>query len=174
VTDTNIRAARQADVKRLAELARKTFADAFGHSFAASDLAAHLASELSDACFERYLDDDTILVAEQGDRLIGFIQFGRAKAGMHESASPDDFVLRRVYVLDAFQGQGIGSRLIDLARSEPEMSGAPGIFLDVWEENVAAQSLYRRYGFETVGRRAFKVASGTTTGSDLIMVRRAR
>src|SRR3979411_3265779 len=97
---TTIRKAAQADVLRLAELARKTYADAFGHTFADSDLAAQLTSELSDARFERHLDVDTFLVAESGTRLIGFIQFGRAKAGTHESASPDDFELRRVYVLD--------------------------------------------------------------------------
>jgi ribosomal protein S18 acetylase RimI-like enzyme len=169
---TTIRKAAQADVLRLAELARKTYADAFGHTFAGSDLAAQITSELSDTRFERHLDVDIFLVAESGTRLIGFIQFGRAKAGTHESALPDDFELRRVYVLDEFQGRGIGSRLIDCALSE--MAEAPKIFLDVWEDNFAAQRLYARYGFSEIGRRPFKVASGAVTGSDLIMVKRAR
>jgi diamine N-acetyltransferase len=169
--DTTIRRAERADVSPLAELARKTYADAFGHPFAGSDLAAHLASELSEARFEHYLDVDTFLVAESCTRLIGFIQFGRAKAGAHESAGSKDFELRRVYVLDEFQSLGIGSRLIDLALSE--MAGAPKIFLDVWEDNFAAQRLYKRYGFAEIGRRPFKVASGAVTGSDLIMVKRA-
>jgi ribosomal protein S18 acetylase RimI-like enzyme len=144
----------------------------FGHSFSPSDLAAHLQGELSDERFGQFCEEDTILVAEVDDRPIAFIQFGRAKVGTHESASREDFELRRVYALRQFQGGQIGSRLIERALSD--MAAAPGIFLDVWEANVAAQRLYARYGFETVGRRAFRTASGVVTGFDLIMMRRAK
>jgi ribosomal protein S18 acetylase RimI-like enzyme len=168
-----IRRAWRADLVPLSELARKTFAEAFGQSFHPSDLTAHLDARLSTSCLEKYLDEDLFLVAECEGRLIGFIQTGRANAKNYENpVEPGDQELRRVYILSGFQGRGIGRQLIDAAFREPSFTRARNIYLDVWEENLGARKLYESYGFAVVGKRAFKVQSGATTGSDLIMVRR--
>jgi ribosomal protein S18 acetylase RimI-like enzyme len=170
-----IRKARKADVTPLSALAKTTYANAFGHSLNAPDLAAHLENNLSDVCFEEFLEEDTILVAEQDDRLVGFIQIGVAWPETDDDDfSPEDAELRRVYVLAEFQSQGIGRMLIDAAFKEPRFATARDIYLDVWEDNRRAQKLYESYGFRTIGKRAFHVESGAATGFDLIMIRRAR
>jgi ribosomal protein S18 acetylase RimI-like enzyme len=169
-----IRKARRADARPLSELAKTTYANAFGHSLNPTDLAAHLDNNLSDACFEEFLEEDTILVAEHEGRLIAFIQIGMAWPDTDDDDfSPEDAELRRVYVLAEFQGRGIGRQLIDAAFREPRFASARDIYLDVWEDNRRAQKLYESYGFRAIGKRAFQVESGAKTGFDLIMIRRA-
>ncbi len=170
-----IRKAQKADTKPLSELAKTTYANAFGHSLNSTDLAAHLDNNLSETCFEEFLDEDTILVAEHDGRLVGFIQIGVAWPETDDDDfSPEDAELRRVYVLAEFQRRGIGRQLIDAAFQEPCFASARDIYLDVWEDNPRAQKLYESYGFRMIGRRAFQVESGAKTGFDLIMIRRAR
>src|SRR5262245_8259495 len=161
------------DVAALSELARGTYADAFGQSFNASDLAAHLANNLSDAYFRAAVDEDIILVAELGNRLIGYVQFGAVRIPVVMRAAGDQ-ELRRLYVHRDFRGKGIGRRLMDAALDHPRLKGAANIHLDVWERNSDARRFYERCGFEVVGAHQLAVASGVASDRDLIMVRRQR
>ena len=170
-----IRPAAPADSPALAALARRTYADAFGHSQSPSDLAAHLAGNLSDARVLAFLDEDTVLVAESDAGLVGYIQCGALRPDFFDvEIAPGDCELRRVFVLAAHQGRGIGAQLIDAALALPAMRAAPHVYLDVWDENRGAQKLYERYGFVAIGNRAFAVASGAETSFDVIMVRKRR
>lgn len=157
------RQAEPTDAAALSGLAVETYVAAFGHSFEPSNLAAHLANNLSVACLDVILRRDVVLVAEEKERLVGYLQFGRDDAmGAWE--------IRRLYVHSKWQNGGIGRRLMEQALARPELRHADAIFLDVWEENAAAQRFYRRFGFRPVGKRAFRVASGEVTGHDLILV----
>ena len=164
-----IREVRQSDLATLSELAIQTYTDAFGHSFSAADLAAHLERHLSPDGFARILDADVVLLAEAEDRLIGYLQFGAMRP--LSDYGPDQ-ELRRLYVLAEFQNQGVGAALMEAALSHPQMQSATNIYLDVWEHNHGAQRFYQRYGFEVIGFRAFEVESGAETSLDLLMVRR--
>ena len=57
------------------------------------------------------------------------------------------FLIVDIALLPALRGQGIGSGLINWAKSLAAQSGADGIDLHVDERNLAAQRLYRRLGF---------------------------
>jgi ribosomal protein S18 acetylase RimI-like enzyme len=168
-----VRTADRSDARTLSELAMETYSAAFGGSFSPSDLASHLKRNLSQSDFERMLDEDTVLVAEVEDRMVGFAQFGAA-AIAPETASGNDRELRRLYVLPDFQNQGIGAALMDAVLDYPDVRGAERIYLDVWEHNPGAQRFHARYGFEVIGAREFFVESGAETSLDLIMVRRRR
>lgn len=56
--------------------------------------------------------------------------------------------LDQLYVDPLSQGEGIGSRLIDLAKRE----SPAGLELWMFESNVGAQRFYERHGFVEVGR----------------------
>ena len=165
-----IRKAQQSDIAALSEFAIKTYSAAFGHTFSDADLAAHLKRSLSPINFSRIIDDDVVLLAEVGDRIIGYVQFGAANSS---SDDDKDQELRRLYVHPEFQNQGYGTSLMEAALRHPRMNGARRIYLDVWEHNHGAQRFYRRYGFDVIGTRPFEVESGAATSLDLIMVRRA-
>lgn len=170
--DILLRPAVTEDVPALTDLAVITYVAAFGHSFTPEDLAAHLARNLAPANIARFVAEDIVLVAEAGERLVGFVQFGTA-GPEYAPESSDDQELRRLYVLGEVQNQGVGAQLMAAALTHPQMQAAPGIYLDVWEHNHGAQRFYRRYGFEVIGTRRFEVESDAETSLDLIMMRRA-
>lgn len=76
---------------------------------------------------------------------------------------PDGFILIRVAADEAeiltlavrpeARGRGQGSRLTREAAAAATAAGARRLFLEVAEDNAAARALYRRAGFEAVGRR---------------------
>ncbi|MEZ4770160.1 MAG: GNAT family N-acetyltransferase [Caldilineales bacterium] len=155
-----IRPAEPRDIDELAELAQETYVAAFGHSFAPGDLAAHLERHLSPTHVRTWIELDAVLLAEAGERLVGFVQLGPAG---------DAVELRRLYVAGDFQNRGIGGRLMQAALAHPAALAADRIVLDVWERNHAARRFYERFGFKVVGHRAFEVVSGAQTDPDLIM-----
>ncbi|MGH6927047.1 MAG: GNAT family N-acetyltransferase [Dongiaceae bacterium] len=166
-----IRAAAKGDAKALSDLATATYQEAFGLSLSAGDLAAYLSANLSEACFETFMDEDVNLIAEMDDRVVGYVQFGAVSVPV-ETVSADREV-RRLYVHPEFQGRGVGKRLLDAALEHPQLKTAGSIYLDVWERNHGALRLYRRYGFEVIGAHRFEVQSGAPTDLDLIMLRRS-
>ena len=52
-----------------------------------------------------------------------------------------------------FRRMGIGSRLLSHTLLQALEEGARSSFLEVRESNLAAQELYRRFGYEEAGRR---------------------
>ncbi len=168
-----LRRAELSDADSLSALATRTYSEAFGHSLRASDLAAHLRNKLSPERVRKMIGEDTLLLAYQGDRLIGFVQFGDAHSESTEPLriQPGDKEVRRLYVLAEFQNLGVGTRLMDAALADRRLISS-NVYLSVWEDNGGAQRFYERYGFAKVGEQAFQVESGEETDVDFIMVRR--
>jgi ribosomal-protein-alanine N-acetyltransferase len=85
--------------------------------------------------------------------LAGFV-LARAAAGECEILS--------IAVGEAWRGLGIGRSLMEAAIAAARAAGAESLFLEVAEDNEAAQALYRGFGFAPVGRRRdyYKRANG--------------
>lgn len=167
-----IRIAEKRDVKSLTKLAIETYTDAFGDSIEASELAAHVATNLSESCIETFILKDVVLVAELEDQMIGFVHFSDINIPV-ETPTNKSRTLRRLYVHRDFQNKGVGSSLMGAALEHPLLKGAEYIYLEVWEYNVGAQRFYKRYGFEKIDQRRFVLPSGAEADFDFIMVRRA-
>lgn len=155
-----IREAIRADIESISAISIKTYVDAFGHTLTSEVLKKRL--ELRSVEFyEKVFDQDSILLAEEGDKLIGYIQFGDVTIPTVKTTKEDQ-ELQRVYVLKDYQNKGIGKELINAALNSTRLRKANNIYLDVWEENTGAQELYKSLGFEPVGR----------WDEDIIMVKR--
>jgi ribosomal protein S18 acetylase RimI-like enzyme len=163
-----IRPAAPSDIPALSELAKRTWADAFGHSLSPEDLAAELEESRSEAYFADALTETTILLAEEEGALRGYVQFGDVEIPEVE-ARPGDQGLRRLYVDAEAQGRGLGRRLMDTALNHPGLASADRIFLTVWEQNRHAMQLYESFGFKTVGTTTVRIAD-KEVGEDLVMV----
>lgn len=55
-------------------------------------------------------------------------------------------------IADAHQNRGLGKTMMEFAIEETRRHGKSGILLTTAEHNVRAQALYKRYGFETIGK----------------------
>jgi ribosomal protein S18 acetylase RimI-like enzyme len=157
------------EVGALASLAARTYAQTFGASMSAEDLAAQLKATRSEDYFRRVVGHDVVLVALIDGALAGYIQLSDVRIPVTDARSTDQ-ELFALYVAPERQGRGIGKALMQAALGHERMRRAARIFLDVWDENVRAITLYTRFGFEPAGRRDF-VVDGRVVGSDLVMVR---
>lgn len=163
-----IREAAPSDIPSLAKLAQKTYADAFGHTMTAVELQDALNAR-SEGYFLSILGKDTILVALDADYLVGFIQFGEVSYDSI-ATTKNDVGLNKIFVGTDYQGKGIGKQLIEAMLTHDRLVHVESIYLDVYAENIKAIELYKKYGFQVIGKTPYK-ANGKTIGQDLLMKR---
>ena len=77
---------------------------------------------------------------------------------------PGDIELKRIYVLDRCQGQGLAKALLETVVAASK--GHRRLMLGVNRDNERAQGFYRKHGFALAGTRTFTV--GATTYDDYI------
>ena len=94
---------------------------------------------------EDFLADDT-MIAEVDAQIAGFLVSKQVFAG--DSATPSEREILNIAVRPTFRRLGIASALL-----KQELSRRATYFLEVRESNVAAQTLYRNFGFLEVARR---------------------
>ena len=162
-----IRSATSSDVPALADLAKRTWSDAFGTSVSPEDEAVELEQTRSETYFRKALRRDTILVADGDGALLGYVQFGDLDLPGVE-ARPGDQELRRIYVETALHGRGVGKRLMSAALAHPRLRKARRIYLTVWERNERALRLYESAGFRKVDTVTFAI--GSEVAEDLLML----
>lgn len=163
--DVRIVQALVTEAYALADIAARTYADAYRAGMRPDDLRQHVEAVLSPQRWRDYLAADTVLVARIGNEIVGYVQFG-------PTLGADAAEIKRLYVDAPWQGRGLGSRLLQAAIAALETAGADTLWIDVWHDNAGAQRLYERFGFVAVGTKAFVLPSGQVDGHDIRMIRR--
>lgn len=92
--------------------------------------AVDLYALLEVAVYKEELFSETIYVAALDSQVVGFVAFRKNKLGY-------------IYVLNEFQGRGIGGKLLDTIIPYLERPA----FLEVFPTNIKAKRLYRSRGF---------------------------
>ncbi len=164
----DVRTAEPDDIPALSILAKRTWADAFGYTVSPEEQAVELDEKRSERYFREAFSEDTILVAEQNGKLVGYVQFGDVKIPEVETWAGDQEV-HRVYVDTALHGRGIGRELVGAALSHARLAEAKRVFLQVWEKNKNAIGLYESLGFKVIGTTKFTIGSGEVV-EDLVML----
>jgi ribosomal-protein-alanine N-acetyltransferase len=85
-------------------------------------------------------------------------------------AYDDEAHVATLGVTKALQGEGVGSLLLDDLLAEADRR-SPVVLLEVRADNDAAQHLYRKRGFEEIGRRR---GYYQPSGADAVVMRRKR
>lgn len=167
----HVRRAEAGDAKALAELAARTFADAFGDSNTAEDMALHLTTKYGEAQQGAEIADPDIdvLVAEIGGAMAGYamVHGGETPACVTLDAPME---LWRFYVDRAWHGRGVAQALMAAVDEAARERGADALWLSVWEHNPRAQAFYSKCGFFKAGTKPFVV--GTDVQTDWVMLRR--
>jgi len=159
-----IRPAGKADTAALALVAQATFLEAYAGLTSIEDMLAHAERNNSTAAFEAALDQGALLwIAEaQGTRApLGFAMLTQSSLA---DPQPGDIELKRIYVLDRCQGQGLAKALLETVVAASK--GHRRLMLGVNRDNERAQGFYRKHGFALAGTRTFTV--GATTYDDYI------
>jgi GNAT superfamily N-acetyltransferase len=165
-----VRSARRGDAKLLAELAYKTFWDAF-HDHPANrpeDMAAYMAAAFSEEQIARELADERNIyfIAELDGEPAGYAKLivGATEQGINADRPIE---LARLYSHQKFLGKGVGQALMDACLSKARGLGCDVMWLGVWEHNPRAQRFYQRNGFSFCGTHIFQLGSDPQT--DLLM-----
>jgi RimJ/RimL family protein N-acetyltransferase len=93
-------------------------------------------------------DNQTILVAEHGDRLVGYLS---ALGGEYRRDRHSAHIV--VGILREFAGRGVGTQLFSEMEDWARRRSIHRLELTVMAHNSRAMSLYRKMGFEIEGTR---------------------
>ena len=165
-----IRRADAADAELLADLAARTFSEAFAADNNPDDMAAYIAAAFSHAQLTAELADSasTFFVADVGGRAAGYakLHVGAPPEGVR---GPRPVELVRLYVSREWLGRGVGEALMRVCIGEARRAGRATMWLGVWEGNARAQAFYRRWNFRPVGEHVFHL--GADAQRDILMQR---
>ena len=142
----------------LADLAARTFRDAFGAQNTPQNLAQHLASHYSEEIQAAELADPgiTTLIAEVGDGPAGFAQVAD-RTPPPELPESGGVFLSRFYLEQSWIGRGVARVLMEAVLDAARERHARYLWLTVWEENPRAVAFYEKSGFVKAGRTTFVV-----------------
>ena len=165
-----IRRATPGDAALLAELAARTFAEAFAADNRPEDMAAYLASAFSPEQTASELSDprSTWLLAEIGGAPAGYAKL-HAGAAPSCVRGPRPVELSRLYAAREWLGRGVGAALMRACLEEARRGGHRTIWLGVWEHNTRARAFYRKWDFRDAGTQPFQLGSDRQT--DVVMER---
>lgn len=154
-----IRPATLADAEALARLGAQTFVETFGHLYAPDDLAAFLATSRSASAYAALISDPrtrVLLAASIDEPPVGYAVVGSCKLPVTD-LEPKAGEVRELYVLAEFQKLKLGTRLLASALQWLNSQQHTPLYVGVWSENVGAQRLYSRFGFQKIGEYDFPV-----------------
>jgi len=156
------------DIPVVAKLAIKTYKNAFGETMSEKELQKSLKSR-DESYFRSVIDKDIIIIAQDDDQIIGFIQFGTVSYDSFPTSNKD-MELKKIYIDKNYQGKGIGKKLMNAMLTHNRLNDIENIYLDVFAKNEEALGLYKKFGFQVIGKTPFKV-DGKIIGHDLLMKR---
>lgn len=158
---------------QLSEIGAETFVQSFGHLYAETDLQKFLHAKHNADAYQRLIDDREYAIwvaTETAGQIVGYLVAGPCDLPV-DDMPPNSGELIRFYLLRDYQGSGLGRRMLDPALVWLHEQ-FDHVFLSVYSENVKAQRLYERYGFEKVQKYFFMV--GDHADPEFIMKRTAR
>ena len=156
-----------ADGPALAGMARRCFTDTFGTLYRPADLAAFLESAFGDEGLPGQLGDPDyhVRLATDGEAIVGYAKLG--PVGFPGDWPAGAIELHQLYVLAAYQGDGVAPALMEWTLASAREEGRSELILSVFVDNHRAKRFYARYGFADIGRYDFPV--GDTIDEDRLM-----
>ncbi|MDT6980441.1 GNAT family N-acetyltransferase [Levilactobacillus zymae] len=155
------------DLSALQAVSRETFTATFGDQNTPADLAAYLDTAYSSAQLTQELENPAsqffFILKDQA--VAGYLKLNTGTA-QTEAMGPNDLEIERIYLRTAFQHQGLGKRLFQVALDQAHQQHKTQIWLGVWEHNLNAQGFYHKQGFRQIGQHTFTLGSDPQT--DLI------
>ncbi len=150
--------ATPADAALLSLVGGATFLETFAGLHSGTDILAHVTRNHAPEVYSRWLEHPRgaawLLEAQPYDAPVGYALLAPADVPVPDPR-PDDLELKRIYLLQPYQGGGWGKRLMDAAVEHARALGSRRLLLGVWTANADALRFYARYGFTLAGERSF-------------------
>ncbi|EGJ26674.1 GNAT family N-acetyltransferase [Streptococcus porcinus] len=156
------------EIAILRDLAIQTFTETFGGHNTEQQLQEFFQEAYTTEILTQELKSEESLVyfLRLNGAIVGYLKVNWGK-DQTEYELEDAFEIQRIYILNKYQGLGLGNYLFKFALKKAYESGKAWAWLGVWENNLKAQSLYRKYGFEKFSEHSFAV--GDLVDTDWLM-----
>jgi ribosomal protein S18 acetylase RimI-like enzyme len=156
---TVVRPARANEAAELSAMMRRTFVAANGHCSTPENVAAFLDTVYTpERQAQEIRDPDTLtLIVEHDGVWAGFAQLRWGTVPPAEVVLRPTVELGRIYLDEAFHGQGIAAVLVSHLLAAAQLRKSRSVWLNVWQESAQAIRFYRKHGFQIVGRSIFYV-----------------
>ena len=152
------------DLQVLVEISVNTFISAFEKQNDPEDFKVYMATAFSKEQIKKELLDENTsfyLVYNEKD-LVGYFKLNEKEA-QTEPLGKASIEIERIYVLDEFQGQNIGQKMLLKTIEIAKEKRLTFIWLGVWENNTAAIRFYERHGFEKFDTHPYYIGNDKQT-----------
>lgn len=151
-----IRELTPADIPELRTLAIKIFRDTFTPLNTPEAMEAAIEKEYNVKGFEREFTESgqRYYFICDNDKGIGYLRL-RKNSEVDHILGTNHIELQRIYVDQAYHGQKVGDKLMQLAIDVANENKHDWIWLGVWEHNPRAQRFYEKWGFEKFSEHDF-------------------
>jgi ribosomal protein S18 acetylase RimI-like enzyme len=152
----SFRVATPEDAGMLAELAARSFREAYHQVWEAAGLNDYISRAFTPGQIGAELSDPDctfILLSREGEPA-GYAKLrrGHNPPGLDATAAVQ---IQRFYLLAAHYGRGLGDHLMEHCLAAARREGFTTVWLAVWPENTRAVKFYGRWGFTVAGSYPF-------------------
>jgi len=165
-----IEGVKQTEVEKLKAISETTFAETFAKDNTPEDMAAFLEQNYNYSQLEKELANKNsfFYFIYQQNELAGYLKLNINEA-QSEDGPKEALEIERIYILNAFKGQGLGKQFITFAEKTAREKNKSEIWLGVWEHNPSAIAFYKKMGFVKTGQHIFTI--GCDDQTDWIMTK---
>ena len=164
----HFKVACSSDASVLSRLGKKTFLETYGEDNTEKNMKKYLRTHFSKKSITAQLEDDTnfFLIVSKKGKPVGYAKLQENNKPFHNK-SVNAVELERIYVKKEFQGEGIGTVLMDKCLAFARLRSYPVMWLGVWEKNLDALKFYQKLGFVIFGSHVFEL--GDDLQNDYLM-----
>jgi ribosomal protein S18 acetylase RimI-like enzyme len=159
-----IKIATNADADKISAISKQTFYEAFNAQNTKANMSLFITTNFNIQVTENDIQakSNTFYLTYTNNQLCGYAKVIEID---NSDAFSNTTTLRisRIYVLDAFIGQGIGKALMQQCLNFAKELGKSIIWLGVWENNLPAIAFYQKWGFEKFGTEIFVLGNDPQT-----------
>lgn len=157
-----------ADLEELQKLSIQTFTDTYQDKNEPVLFQNHLDLAFNSHKLKSELEnpESFFFFVKREEELLGYLKLN-VGAAQTEAFGNDSLEIERIYVVQKYQGHGLGRLLIEKSIAFAGSKNKKKVWLGVWEENPKAIAFYKRMGFEVVGTHVFMM--GTEAQKDFVM-----
>lgn len=165
---SQVREATLSDVPSISALGKQVFSTTFGHSVTPEQLQKYLEEAYSHVAVAADIQDpnkDLFVSLDTADAntITGFALLTRGSQEPCVEHLNPRIELQRLYIGLEHHGKGYGKVLSQMCDDVARKEGFKFMWLGVWEENVKAQAVYTRLGYQRVGEHVFDVGGDLQT-----------
>lgn len=158
-TEISVRRAQPGDEDALALVGQATFLETFSGILDGKAIIEHCRHAHAIAMYRQWLTTPDMAIwlaeVEPGAAPVGYL--AAAWSTLPKTDAATDMEIKRIYLLDRFQGMGVGKRLLAQAQQHARQSGAARLVLGVYANNLPAIGFYSQQGFNRLTMRQFNV-----------------